>query len=283
MKLINLLWITALIVSVGACVPAKKYRHISDQYRMLDSSYRELLASNTLLSRKVEGLQKDTSFCNSEVRSLMGQYNDLVGQSGDREQEMQATIADLRKRLKDYSLVVGDTSLLLSSLQQQLRQGDSTNTLLANSLETALLQYTENEQLEIDQSYGRISLTLREELLFRPGTATLIREGKTALLLLANTLKTYPDVRIAVEGHADSLEARSTRPGGSWEISAQRASVVVETLTGEFGVTPSAITATGWGATRPIYPNDTPSGRDQNRRIVIVLTTSKVGVLVGDR
>ena len=76
------------------------------------------------------------------------------------------------------------------------------------------------------------------------------------------------DVR--VEGHTDSVPIKTEQFPSNWELSAARASGVVRFLI-QNGVDSSRLSATGYGAERPLVANDSAKNRARNRRIEILL------------
>jgi hypothetical protein len=86
----------------------------------------------------------------------------------------------------------------------------------------------------------------------------------------------YPDIHVEIDGYTDST--------GSLEfndrLSQQRADSVRSYLSSQ-GVNSSAITTQGFGPSQPIASNDTASGRQQNRRVELVVSGSSIGQAVG--
>ncbi|MFA5951287.1 MAG: OmpA family protein [Hyphomicrobium sp.] len=99
-------------------------------------------------------------------------------------------------------------------------------------------------------------------LTFRPAQATLEHESATTLDLIAAAAKRCASVRIVVVGHTDSLGLRSR----NLVLSKERAQAVAEYLR-KAGVDGHLLVTEGYGAARPVAPNDTPADRAKNRRI----------------
>lgn len=88
---------------------------------------------------------------------------------------------------------------------------------------------------------------------------------------VANFLKTYPETIAVVEGHTDSIGAEDYNLG----LSQKRAENVVKHMI-DFGIDPSRLKAVGHGESQPIADNKTKEGRQKNRRVVTVITTTVV-------
>ena len=92
--------------------------------------------------------------------------------------------------------------------------------------------------------------------------------------LMAQVAATVADFRndLLVEGHADNVPIRTSRFRSNWDLSAARASRVVEFLI-ERGIDPGRLSATGYGEFRPRVANDSPASRAVNRRVDVVIAT----------
>ncbi len=97
---------------------------------------------------------------------------------------------------------------------------------------------------------------------------TKIRELSFGLLnTVAQVLRDFPDMRVEVQGHTDDRGA----DGPNLKLSQGRAESVREYLIGQ-GIEPYRMTARGYGETKPIESNKTPSGRAANRRVEFIRT-----------
>jgi chemotaxis protein MotB len=90
---------------------------------------------------------------------------------------------------------------------------------------------------------------------------------------LAQTLKPFPNP-IRVEGHTDNRPINTAAFPSNWELSAARAASVVH-LFMQQGLEPARLAVIGLGEYRPTHPNDTPEGRNANRRVVLVILGGK--------
>jgi OOP family OmpA-OmpF porin len=106
---------------------------------------------------------------------------------------------------------------------------------------------------------------LREKVQFDTGKATLKPESNPLLDEIANVLKAHPEVTgVVIEGHTDSSGSASFNE----RLSQERADSVMKALV-DRGVEKTRLSAKGFGPSRPIASNDTPEGRDANRRVEV--------------
>ena len=114
------------------------------------------------------------------------------------------------------------------------------------------------------------------DVLFDTGKSDLKASARERLAKVAGILIAYPDIHVEIDGYTDST--------GSLEfnerLSQQRAEAVRSYL-GSQGVNSSTITTQGFGPSDPIASNETASGRQQNRRVELVVSGSSIGQAVG--
>ncbi len=112
-------------------------------------------------------------------------------------------------------------------------------------------------------------LDIADSILFAPARTRLTDSGLALLKDLAKTLKTLP-WSLSVEGHTDNIPIKTARFPSNWELSTARATMVARELI-RHGVRPDRIRAIGYADTQPRDSNDTPEGRNRNRRVTFVL------------
>jgi chemotaxis protein MotB len=116
---------------------------------------------------------------------------------------------------------------------------------------------------------GLVVRVLTDKVLFDPGYANVRAEGHTLLQRVARTLDTVPN-RLRVEGNTDSTPISSSAFPSNWELSAARATAVLEVLR-RSGVPERRLSVAGYAAERPVATNQTSAGRAMNRRVDIVV------------
>ena len=114
------------------------------------------------------------------------------------------------------------------------------------------------------------------DILFDVNRATLKPGAESNVRRIAAILQQYPDRQIAVEGHTDATGSDAYNQ----TLSEDRAASVRASLVAG-GVPAGQITSRGFGKTQPVATNDTPAGRQQNRRVeIIVLGAGKLADVV---
>ena len=142
-----------------------------------------------------------------------------------------------------------------------------------NALVHKLSKEVEKGQLKVRQYQNMLSVDVAEQIFFDSGRAVLKSSGKEVLKQVGEALKSYNDKIIRVAGYTDNVPIAKSMQNvypTNWELSVARATNVVRYLQ-EVGVSPERMIASGRGEYAPIAPNDSPEGRQKNRRIEIML------------
>jgi choice-of-anchor C domain-containing protein len=121
--------------------------------------------------------------------------------------------------------------------------------------------------LRVTESENEIQVSLGAEILFDTGEFTLKPRATEALGQLAALIRDHPDLPIEIEGHTDSVGTRASND----RLSVNRAEAVKRWLVTRGAVPESRMTTRGFGPTRPVAPNGTAQGRQQNRRVEVRL------------
>lgn len=121
------------------------------------------------------------------------------------------------------------------------------------------------DMLEAEATERGLVLTLGD-VLFATGSAEIQGGTNQNLEKLVNFLNQYPDRRVLIEGHTDNVGSAAFNQN----LSRQRAESVRNFLT-ERGIDSQRLSVTGYGFERPIASNDSATGRQQNRRVEVVI------------
>ena len=206
--------------------------------------------------QEIAGLQKQRSGLDAQLKAVQEQRAALEQQQ-----------ADLRKQNDELAQ---QKEQLVAASQQKKSQYDA---LVAN-----LTDEVKKGELQVRQYQGMLTVDVAEQLFFDSGRAALKDTGKAVLQKVGEAVKGYNDKMVRVVGHTDNVPIsgalKKTFPS-NWELSVARATNVVHYLQ-EVGVPPERMVASGRAEYAPVGPNDTPEGRQKNRRIEITLVDLKL-------
>jgi chemotaxis protein MotB len=183
------------------------------------------------------------------------------------------------------------TALVTKSISRILK-GDRVNRVAINAAEVLPISQVPQQSLtlspteapspskfQVQNAAGetRISLSdFMKQIRFESGEATIKSEGYKVLdQLIAHLKSSAGDQWIRVEGHADNMEIGPSLQSlyqTNWDLSKARARAVLRYLNEKGGIDSVKLSSVGYGDTKPIASNASEAGRQQNRRVDIVLS-----------
>jgi chemotaxis protein MotB len=213
----------------------------------------------------------------------IGELEGQLGQSEERNASLEARLrelgdknADLTGKLSEAGAEKGSLSASLAEkeraleeLRQREKQAQARLATFRGMLER-FRSMIDSGKLRVRVVRGRMVVELSENILFDSGKANLKKEGKEALTQVAGVLASIADRDFQITGHTDDVPIKSSRFPSNWELSTARA-VEVTRFLAQQGVDPTRLSAAGYADTQPVASNSDAPGRQQNRRIEIVL------------
>ncbi len=144
---------------------------------------------------------------------------------------------------------------------------------LAEQIEQSMAELIDDDLVKVRRGKNGIEVEIKSSILFASGSAALSRTAIPVLERIAEKLKPG-DSMINVQGFTDNVPINNYEFASNWELSAARAVSVVR-LFARDGIAPERLAAVGFGEYRPVASNETAEGRNQNRRVVLVIRTGK--------
>ena len=205
---------------------------------------------------EIAALQKNKADLETQKKGLEEQKGKLEQDNAAMKQQNAAL--DQKNKAAEQ-----EKAALVAANQQRQQQYDS--------LVQGLSKEVEKGQLQVRQFKNMLAVDLAEKIFFDSGKAVIKKEGKDVLKKVADALKGYESKIIRVVGHTDNVPlAKAASFPSNWDLSVARATTVVRFLQ-DSGIPPERMVPSGRGEYEPVAPNDTPEGRQKNRRIEIML------------
>jgi len=142
---------------------------------------------------------------------------------------------------------------------------------IADDIRYEVLPFIDEQLISVNNSDTAIEVEIKSQLLFPSGNARLVSKAIPVLSNLATIFSTFNNP-IQVEGFTDNQPIKTTTFPSNWELSAARAASVVHLFMRK-GIDPTRMSAVGFAEFRPIADNNTKEGRQENRRVLIVIPT----------
>lgn len=261
-KAILMMATAAMMIAFSGCVSHKKYNLLQADY---NASQVALAESRTKVS-SLETLLEQARNDNKELKDNYSALQRTLDQSIMTNQSGNVNISKLVDE-------INASNNYIKRLVEAKSKSDSLLMVLSNNL-TRSLDTSELKDVDVKVLKGVVYISLADNMLFKSGSYDISPKAMDILDKIAKIIKDYKNYSVLVEGNTDNVPINRTNIRNNWDLSALRASSVVQVLQNKFGVDPQRLTAGGRGEYNPIATNATPEGRQLNRRTQIIITPS---------
>lgn len=263
--LIPSLFILAVVAS--SCVSSKKYKDLQASYDKLDSNTRDLRGKYLLTERnfavsqdRIKSLDEQLASERANNKQLQSALDKCLTSSGQGNVNISKLVDE-----------INSSNRYIQQLVNAKNKSDSLNMVLTNNLTRSLSQ-TEVQDVDVKVLKGVVYISLSDNMLYKSGSYDLTDKAGTTLAKIAKIIKDYANYDVLIEGNTDNVPITMKNIRNNWDLSALRASSVVQALQTTYQVDPKRLTAGGRGEYNPIADNSTPTGKAQNRRTQIIIT-----------
>ena len=244
--------------------------------------------------------KKDLQNCQSENRELTANYQATKEKLAATEASLAAAQEQLSSTKKDYAKLqnsldksltnanqnnisieklvdqINESNQYIRHLVEVKSKSDSLNMVLTNNL-TRSLSREEMKEVDVQVLKGVVYISLADNMLYQSGSYEVNSRAKETLSKIAKIIQDYKDYDVLIEGNTVNVPVSTTSAKmknirNNWDLSALRASSVVQYLQDNFGISPKRMTAGGRGEYNPVTTNDTEVGKMRNRRTQIIIT-----------
>ncbi|WP_025880634.1 OmpA/MotB family protein [Segatella baroniae] len=244
--------------------------------------------------------KKELLNCQTENRELTSNYQNAKEELAASKARVASLEEQLAQQKKDYAQLqnsldkslnnANSNNINISKLVDQINESnqyirhlvevksksDSLNMVLTNNL-TRSLSKEELKEVDVQVLKGVVYISLADNMLYKSGSYEINDRAEETLSKIAKIIMDYKDYDVLIEGNTDNVPVNSTAASmknirNNWDLSALRASSVVQYLQNRYGVNPKRLTAGGRGEYNPVASNDTEVGKQRNRRTQIIIT-----------
>ena len=236
---------------------------------------------NKSLTESLQATKEDLAAKNARVASLEEQLAAQRQALAEQKKAYAALQQSLDKSLTNASqnnisiekLVdqINESNQYIRHLVEVKSKSDSLNMVLTNNL-TRSLSKEELKEVDVQVLKGVVYISLADNMLYKSGSYEINSRASQTLSKIAKIIKDYKYYDVLIEGNTDNVPISKTNIRNNWDLSALRASSVVQALQNDYGVDPKRLTAGGRGEYNPIATNDTEIGKQRNRRTQIIIT-----------
>lgn len=247
-------------VSLSSCVSRGKYNTLLDEYNATKVSLAESKAYNKSLDTMLADAKANNQQLKDNLAALQGTLDQSIAQNSQGNVNISKLVDEINASNKYIKQLIAAKD-----------RSDSLNMVLTNNL-TRSLSRDELKDVDVKVLKGVVYISLADNMLYKSGSYEISNRAMETLSKIAKIIKDYKDYDVMVEGNTDNVPINRTNIRNNWDLSALRASSVVQVLQNKFGIDPKRLSAAGRGEYRPIADNTTESGRQRNRRTEIIIT-----------
>ena len=260
----------AMLLMTG-CVSKKKlaevqgnYDNLKTEHAALQKDYNEAqvrIAEYTSDSKSLAARLKEEQERNKEMREA---YSKLQSSYQSNVQQGNVNISKLVDE-------INASNKFIKQLVDAKTKSDSLNPALTNKLTRSLTRQEMND-VDVQVLKGVVYISLADNMLYKSGSYEIGDRAGETLSKIAKIITDYKDYDVLVEGNTDNVPISQKNIRNNWDLSALRASSVVQALQNQYGVDPKRLSAAGRGEYNPVASNATAVGKQRNRRTQIIIT-----------
>lgn len=266
------LFVPALaVLLMTGCVSKKKlaevqgnYDNLKTEHAALQKDYNEAqvrIAEYTSDSKSLAARLKEEKERNKEMREA---YSKLQSSYQSNVQQGNVNISKLVDE-------INASNKFIKQLVDAKTKSDSLNQALTNKLTRSLTRQEMND-VDVQVLKGVVYISLADNMLYKSGSYEIGDRAGETLSKIAKIITDYKDYDVLVEGNTDNVPISQKNIRNNWDLSALRASSVVQALQNQYGVDPKRLSAAGRGEYNPVASNATAVGKQRNRRTQIIIT-----------
>jgi len=233
------------------------FKTLQDKFAAQSLELKEAQTNVTSLNTRLAEAQSELADQKTANKSLQKTLNESINQGG----------ANISKLVDE----INASNKYIKQLVEAKSKSDSLNLALSNKL-TRSLSKEELKDVDVQVLKGVVYISLNDNMLYKSGSYEISDAAAATLQKIAKIITDYKDYEVLIEGNTDNVPISKTNIRNNWDLSALRASSVVQELQNKYGVNPSRLTAGGRGEYNPVADNDTEAGRAKNRRTQIIIT-----------
>jgi len=252
---------------LSSCASKKDLVNLQNENKSLNSNYQDSKEQLAASRSRVTSLEEQLAQEKRNNQVLKSSYDALQGSLDKSLQSNNQTSVNISKLVDE----INASNAFIKRLVEAKSKSDSLNLALSNKL-TRSLNTDELKEVDVQVLKGVVYISLADNMLYKSGSYEINDRAAETLSKIAKIIKDYKDYDVLVEGNTDNVPISRTNIRNNWDLSALRASSVVQCLQNQYGVEPRRLSAAGRGEYNPVTTNDTEVGKQRNRRTQIIIT-----------
>jgi chemotaxis protein MotB len=268
MKYFKLIPVVLMIAVVTQSCVSKK------EYAQLQTENAKLHDENKDLGQRYAATTQDLNISKSRVGSLEEQIASQKANLVSLQAALDKCLTSGSQGNVNISKLVDEinsSNKYIQHLVNVKNTSDSLNMVLTTNL-TRSLTPDETKDVDVKVLKGVVYISLSDNMLYKSGSYEISDKAGATLSKIAKIITDYKNYAVLIEGNTDNVPISQPNIRNNWDLSALRASSVVQALQNTYAVDPKRLTAGGRGEYNPVADNSTDIGKAQNRRTQIIIT-----------
>ncbi|MDD6498604.1 MAG: OmpA family protein [Bacteroidales bacterium] len=263
--------IAALSLVLTGCVSKKQYAELQTTHNALKDKYAALDKDYQDAKVKIATFTSDSKSLAARLAEEQQRNRDLQAAYGKLQASYTENVAQGNVNISKLVDEINASNKFIKQLVDAKSKSDSLNQALTNKLTRSLTREEMND-VDVQVLKGVVYISLADNMLYKSGSYEIGDRAGETLSKIAKIITDYKDYDVLVEGNTDNVPISQKNIRNNWDLSALRASSVVQALQNQYGVDPKRLTAAGRGEYNPLANNATEKGRQRNRRTQIIIT-----------
>ncbi len=251
----------------SSCVSKKQFVQLQSDYDKLDKDYQDTKMKLVACGTKSKSLEERLAEAQQANAELKASYAALQGSLDKSIQQNSQGNVNISKLVDE----INASNKFIKQLVEAKDKSDSLNMVLTNNL-TRSLSREEMKDVDVQVLKGVVYISLADNMLYKSGSYEISERAGETLSKIAKIIMDYKEYEVLIEGNTDTDPISRPNIRNNWDLSALRASSVVQALQNTYGVDPKRLSAAGRGEYNPVASNNTPEGKQRNRRTQIIIT-----------
>ena len=271
MKSLKLFLPLAAAVMLTGCVSKKQLTEAQARYDQLKTEHAQLQQDYNEAKVRIAEYTSDSKSLAARLAEEQQRNKDMKEAYAKLQTSYQSNVQQGNVNISKLVDEINASNKFITQLVDAKSKSDSLNQALTNKL-TRSLTRDEMKEVDVQVLKGVVYISLADNMLYKSGSYEIGDRAGETLQKIAKIIMDYKDYDVLVEGNTDNVPISQKNIRNNWDLSALRASSVVQALQNQYGVDPKRLSAAGRGEYNPIASNDTEVGKQRNRRTQIIIT-----------
>lgn len=271
MKHLKLFAPLVALLLMTSCVSKKKLAEVQTSYDQLKTEHATLQKDYNDAQVRIAEYTSDSKSLAARLKEEQERYKEMKEAYNKLQSSYQSNVQQGNVNISKLVDEINASNKFIKQLVDAKTKSDSLNQALTNKL-TRSLSKQEMNDVDVQVLKGVVYISLADNMLYKSGSYEIGDRAGETLSKIAKIITDYKDYDVLVEGNTDNVPISQKNIRNNWDLSALRASSVVQALQTQYGVDPKRLSAAGRGEYNPVASNNSAVGKQRNRRTQIIIT-----------